>query len=83
VPPLLAARKVSQFVLVTSRQHMPRALRAFRAVGMDPIPSTPEFYVGRGRRFERFLPSDAALGASMAMMYDVAAMVYYRLRGWA
>lgn len=83
VPPLLAERGAIRFVLVTSRQHMSRALRAFRGRGLDPVPSSPEFYVGRGRPFERFLPSKSALDASMAMMYDLAAMVYYRLRGWA
>jgi uncharacterized SAM-binding protein YcdF (DUF218 family) len=83
VPPILASRGVAQFVLVTSQQHMPRALRAFRAVGLDPVPSSPEFYVGRGRPLERFLPSGSALEASAAMMYDLGAMVYYRLRGWA
>ena len=83
VPPILAERGVARFVLVTSRQHMSRALRAFRARGFDPVPSSPEFYVGRDGFFEQFLPSTSALDASMAMLYDVAAMAYYRLRGWA
>ena len=83
VPPILAARGVRNFVLVTSRQHMARSLRAFRRAGFDPVPSSPEFYAGGGRRFEHWLPSRFALEASTAMMYDVAAMLYYRARGWA
>ena len=83
IPPLLAERGVGQFVLVTSRQHMWRALQVFRASGLHPVPSSPEFYVARGRPFDRFLPSQSALDASFAMMYDVAGMAYYRLRGWA
>lgn len=83
VPPILAARGARNFVLVTSRQHMARSLRAFRRAGFDPVPSSPEFYAGAGRPFEDWLPSRSALDASTAMMYDVAAMWYYRARGWA
>jgi uncharacterized SAM-binding protein YcdF (DUF218 family) len=82
VPPLLKARGVSQFVLVTSQQHIARSLKAFQAAGLHPIPSTPEFYVGTGRPFEMYLPSEAALEASQAMIYDQLAIVYYWLRGW-
>jgi uncharacterized SAM-binding protein YcdF (DUF218 family) len=82
VPPMLAQRGVKRFVLVTSRQHMTRSLRAFRAIGLDPIPSSPEFYVGRGGRLDPFLPSEAALDASTALMYDQLALVYYWMRGW-
>ena len=82
VPPILAARGVKQFVLVTSRQHMNRSLQAFRAAGFDPVPSSPQFFVGPARRLWRFLPSEAALEASTSMMYDLSAMLYYRARGW-
>jgi uncharacterized SAM-binding protein YcdF (DUF218 family) len=82
VPPMLVERGVKQFVLVTSRQHMARALRAFRAAGWDPVPSSPDFYVARGLPFEPFLPSEAALEASTSMIYDLLGMAYYRARGW-
>jgi uncharacterized SAM-binding protein YcdF (DUF218 family) len=82
VPRLLAERGVTQFVLVTSRQHMARSLRAFRAAGFDPVPSSPEFFVPRGGALSKVIPSDAALEVSTAMLYDVFAMLYYRARGW-
>lgn len=82
VPPLLAQRGVEQFVLVTSRQHMARSLRAFRLVGFDPVPSSPEFFVPDGP-LSRIIPSESALQASTSLMYDLFAMVYYRARGWA
>ena len=50
VPPLLKQHGIEQFVLVTSQQHIARALAAFRAVGANPVPSTPEVYVARRRR---------------------------------
>lgn len=82
VPPLLKTRGVTQFVLVTSQEQIARALRAFHAVGLDPIPSTPEVFVRVGFPLEMFLPSDRALAASTAMIYDELAMAYYWARGW-
>jgi uncharacterized SAM-binding protein YcdF (DUF218 family) len=83
IPPLLAQRGVKQFVLVTSRQHMARSLRAFRSAGFDPVPSSPEFFVPRGGTLPKIIPSESALEASTALMYDLLAMLYYRARGWA
>jgi uncharacterized SAM-binding protein YcdF (DUF218 family) len=83
VPPLLAERGITQFVLVTSRQHVARSLRAFRGAGFDPVPSSPELRMSDGGALSRFTPTDSALEASAAMFYDLFAMVYYRVRGWA
>ena len=82
VPPLLQQRGVKQFVMVTSRQHMARSLRAFRNAGLDPVPSSPDFFVPDDGRLSLFIPSEAALEATSAMMHDLGAIVYYRLRGW-
>jgi uncharacterized SAM-binding protein YcdF (DUF218 family) len=81
VPPILKERGVKQFVLVTSQQHIARALKAFQKVGWDPVPSTPDVYIPR-RQLALFLPSQSALDASSAMVYDELAMAYYWLRGW-
>jgi uncharacterized SAM-binding protein YcdF (DUF218 family) len=82
VPPFLRQRGIEQFVLVTSQQHIARSLAVFRAVGLDPIPSTPEVYVARGDFLEMYLPSRVGLYTSERMMYDVLAWVYYKARGW-
>ena len=83
VPPLLTERRITQFVLVTSRQHMARSLRAFRAAGLNPVPSSPEFFVPDEGRLSLFLPSKGALDATSALVYDLVATVYYRIKGWA
>jgi uncharacterized SAM-binding protein YcdF (DUF218 family) len=83
VPPLLKQHGIEQFVLVTSQQHIARALAAFRAVGANPIPSTPETYVPRGEFLEMYLPSRVGLYESERMIYDLAGWVYYKARGWA
>jgi uncharacterized SAM-binding protein YcdF (DUF218 family) len=82
VPPLLRERQVTRFVLVTSRQHISRALRVFRKAGWDPVPSTPEAYADRHDPIDRFLPSKNALLASEQVLYGEGALVYYWLRGW-
>lgn len=82
VPPLLKRHGLDQFVLVTSQQHIARALGAFRKVGLDPVPSTPEVFVPSGAWIERYLPSPVALAASEGLMYDLLGRVYYKARGW-
>jgi uncharacterized SAM-binding protein YcdF (DUF218 family) len=82
VPALLKQHGIEQFVLVTSQQHIARSLGAFRAVGTNPVPSTPDVYVPRGGLFEMYLPSRVALYASERMMYDLMGWAYYKARGW-
>jgi uncharacterized SAM-binding protein YcdF (DUF218 family) len=84
VPPLLKARAVRRFVLVTSATHMPRALGVFRAAGLDPIPATPELFAeyDQWSRVERWLPSKTALAVSESMCYAGIGTIYYRRRGW-
>jgi uncharacterized SAM-binding protein YcdF (DUF218 family) len=82
VPPLLKQHGIGRFVLVTSQQHIARALGVFRKVGFDPVPSTPEVYVGRGHILEKYLPSQEGLSVSEWLIYDLLGHVYYRVRGW-
>jgi len=82
VPPLLHDRRVTRFVLVTSRQHIWRALRVFRKAGWDPVPSSPEAYADPLKPIDRFLPSKNALLASEQVLYGLGALGYYWCRGW-
>jgi uncharacterized SAM-binding protein YcdF (DUF218 family) len=82
VTTLLHERQTKRFVLVTSRQHIARALGVFRKAGWDPIPSSPDAYFDDGHTIEWVLPSRDTLRASEQLIYDKCAMVYYRLRGW-
>jgi uncharacterized SAM-binding protein YcdF (DUF218 family) len=81
VPPLLKQHGIEQFVLVTSQQHIARALAAFRATGANPVASTPAVYVGESD-VEMYLPSDTGLHVSEGMIYDLMGWVYYKARGW-
>jgi uncharacterized SAM-binding protein YcdF (DUF218 family) len=82
VPPLLKQHGLGPFVLITSQQHIARALAVFRKVGLAPVPSTPQPFVPRGADFERYLPSRVALSASESLIYDLIGRVYYKARGW-
>ena len=82
VSPLLRDHHVRRFVLVTSRQHIARALRVFRKAGWDPIPSSPEVLAIDSSRVRDALPSKEALEASEHLIYDELALLYYWLRGW-
>ncbi len=81
--PMLEEQGLERFVLVTSPTHMPRALRAFRAVGLEPMPSVA------AQHSETFplssfplQPDLEALEASKVALREVIALVYYGLRGW-
>jgi uncharacterized SAM-binding protein YcdF (DUF218 family) len=82
VPPLLKQHGIEQFVLVTSQQHIARALAAFRTVGLSPVPSTPEVYPANRDDLEMYLPSRTGLSTSERMMYNLMAWAYYKARGW-
>jgi uncharacterized SAM-binding protein YcdF (DUF218 family) len=81
---LLRARHVRQFVLVTEANHMPRAVSAFRALGFDPIPSTPVLSVDRpGGLLARLRPGIYPLQQSDWAAYEHLARLYYWARGWS
>lgn len=63
------------FFLVTSAGHMPRALAAFRARGMAPLPARTDYRASRDWKLENLLPtprylqdSDMALREYLALL---------------
>lgn len=72
-------RGVDSFVLVTSAQHMRRALGAFRAEGMAPIPSAALEPPPDG---PRLMPSSEALDRSYHAVREMVGLAYYAARGW-
>jgi uncharacterized SAM-binding protein YcdF (DUF218 family) len=78
---MLAEQQAVVFVLVTSPIHMRRAAGAFADEGLSPIPSAAV----EGPRPEDatpFLPSEAGLRRSQAVMREAIALAYYLARGW-
>jgi uncharacterized SAM-binding protein YcdF (DUF218 family) len=80
VADMLQAFGTKRVVLVASVVHMPRALAAFRAVGVDAIPSVSASWPIDG--LARFWPAANARRLSRDAIYELAALRYYRRRGW-
>jgi hypothetical protein len=62
--------------------HMPRAAAAFRAQGVDPIPSVARFRSDPLAQTARWRPNDGSLGVSRRAFYDYLAWLYYWQKGW-
>jgi uncharacterized SAM-binding protein YcdF (DUF218 family) len=71
------------FVLVTSRIHMPRAAAAFRAVGLEPLPAIAPDFTEREGSSDYLLPTVRGIEFSRAVFHEVVGRLYYRWRGWA
>ena len=85
---LLDARgQGGRVLLVTSAMHMPRALAALRAAGIDAV-ACPTDFLGtapssEGRTILDYLPDSEALEHTSAAVHEVLGLLWYRLRGWA
>lgn len=71
-------------LLVTSAMHMPRALAAFRKVGMDLIPVPIDYLSGEDDDpFPLlFLPNAASLRVSSLAIKEWLGLLVYHWRGW-
>ncbi len=67
------------WVLVTSANHMPRAMGCFRAVGWDMVPD-PVDYETSGTRLGLYFDHDAV--ALETALHEWFGLVVYRLLGW-
>ena len=83
--PLLQARGINRILLVTSAQHMPRALATFRKLGIDAIAAPTDFEASppSGNWLLRWMPRAAALERSSRALKEYLGMWAYRLHGWA
>ena len=82
IRPLLDAHQIRRFVIVTSPEHMRRALSVFRKAGFDPVPSVSPLRSDQLTTGPLFWPDDDALVLSNMALYDYAAYAYYWARGW-
>jgi uncharacterized SAM-binding protein YcdF (DUF218 family) len=71
-------------LLVTSAAHMPRALAAFRSVGVSVIPVSTDVHVvdEGGLGPTAFLPSAGALAMTSEALREWIGQGFYALKGW-
>lgn len=81
----LGARKdLDSVLLVTSAMHIPRAVAAFEAAGINAHPA-PTDYLSvdvPDRDTWRWLPDAGAFDRANKAWHEYAALTYYRVRGW-
>jgi len=77
---LLAPEKLRTVVLVSHAWHLPRALWAFRRVGLTPLPWPAPRTAPPRYRIGSFLPSIGALQNTFDALHEMIGGVYYRLR---
>ncbi|HPB74798.1 MAG TPA: ElyC/SanA/YdcF family protein [Chromatiaceae bacterium] len=70
----------SPLILVTSAAHLPRAMRHFQALGLDPIPAPTQHLAGRatGRRLADWLPSASHLRKTEAAWHEYLGLLAWR-----
>lgn len=77
---LLQAAGVRRVALVTGAMHMPRALRSFRATGLQVVPA-PTGYRGQSQFHpSQLIPSGDGLGTSIVALREWLGLGWYRLR---
>ena len=71
-------------LLITSASHMPRALAAFRAAGLDLVPAATDAIADRYRKPYplAILPDVESLEASTRAIKEWLGLFVYRMRGW-
>jgi uncharacterized SAM-binding protein YcdF (DUF218 family) len=80
---LLQAHGVDRILLVTHAWHMPRALRVFRAAGLDARPAPTVFATAHHHpRLLDWLPDTSALRDTRQALHELLGTVWYRLRGY-
>ena len=69
-----------RFVLVTSIEHLPRAVREARSRGLDPVPDPAgPSSLGRPEGIGAWLPSSDALESSRVALHEVVGRTWYWL----
>jgi len=81
---ILRESGLTRVLLVTSALHMPRALAAFRAAGVEAIPAPTDFMAREEPpQVLHWLPEVKALTVSTAVWHEYLGLWMYRRRGWA
>jgi len=77
---MLTPLGIKRVLLVTDAFHVPRAQRAFRSAGLEPV-AAPTGYIGqRTFRLQHLVPNAEALALSNVALREWAAGLWYRLR---
>ncbi len=79
---ILKSRGINSFVLVTSPDHMRRAMWAFQSVGINPVASPCKGMMDKYSGWMAWFPSTNTLEFTQATMHEYFGIIYYFLRGY-
>jgi uncharacterized SAM-binding protein YcdF (DUF218 family) len=71
---------VQRFYLVSHAWHLPRAMLAFQAAGLDPVPAPTRFISSSRFIWRDFLPAAGAFNVTYYAMHEWLGLAWYRLR---
>src|SRR5262249_38667298 len=82
---IFKARGWRRGILVTSADHMPRALGAFQTVGLSVVPATPGIQAGLTQFHGRvdLRVNNEAFQQTTQAIKEMVGLLVYRLLGWA
>lgn len=82
---ILNQRGIHRILLVTSAQHMPRALATFQKLGIDAIPAPTDFEASppSGSTLLQWMPDSQLLDRSSRALKEYIGILAYRMFGWA
>jgi len=78
--PLLREKHLTTVVVVSQAWHLPRALWAFKRVGLNALPWPSPRTPARAGAVEDYLPSVAALQDTARALHEIIGAYYYRWR---
>lgn len=88
----LAEKGIERIILVTSAQHMPRAVRIFEAQGFEVIPAPTDYNITEASwqqlwapnfaaQWINFFPTASNLSSTTGTLKEYLGMLFYSLRG--
>jgi uncharacterized SAM-binding protein YcdF (DUF218 family) len=77
---LLRPAGVSRVLLVTHAAHMPRALLAFEAAGLEAIPAATGYATRQPHALLEWLPQAGALADSRVFIHEALGIAWYRIK---
>jgi uncharacterized SAM-binding protein YcdF (DUF218 family) len=81
---LLEKHGISRIILVTTASHLPRAVRCFKKLGMQPIPYGVDYHSRANPSYDMFtiIPKVGALEYASAAIHEYVGLLIYTLLGY-
>jgi uncharacterized SAM-binding protein YcdF (DUF218 family) len=73
--------KENEFILVTSAGHMPRAIKVFKKLGMNPIPAPTNHFIRTNIGLLGYLPTPNHLTYSDLAIHEYVGLYWYWVNG--